>query len=451
MKYIYGEMLFGVKPLYYYLNDEYFIFASEIKAVYSAMDYKPDVNYDAIDNILRYSFNPGRSTSICEIKKVLPGEKVTVCNGNIKFEKYWELKQNINYKEISEKEEKNKILEFKELLNKVVTENAYSDVPGGFFLSGGLDSSLITAISLQNNNSNYHTPISIRFSPNSVDDEKYVNILEKHFNKKVEWVDITPEVAIESMNELVKFLDEPLENPTHIGTYLMSKKARELGLKTVLTGDGADELFIGYERQVCWLNSKNPKKVYPSLSCKIPKTTIEMLYNSEFSEKVKNKKYIPEIIDNINDALYYERYERLPEYHNMRLDRMTMAHGIEAKVPFQDYRIADYSFKLSIEELTKGIRKGWLKEVAKDWLPEEVIYRKKAIFPSLPNEWLTGNGINFAKSLLLNSNSKISVYLNQKTIKKLIEEHESKKEKHGKELWALIVLELWLRNLENWN
>lgn len=81
-------MLFGVKPLYYYANNEYFIFASEIKAIYAAMNYKPEVDYNAIDNILRYAFNPGRDTTFYEIKKVLPGEQIIVHEGNIKFERY---------------------------------------------------------------------------------------------------------------------------------------------------------------------------------------------------------------------------------------------------------------------------------------------------------------------------------------------------------------------------
>lgn len=440
-------MLFGVKPLYYYSNNEYFIFASEIKAIYATMDYKPELDYNAIDNILRYAFNPGRNTTFYEIKKVLPGEKIIVYDGNIKFERYWELKPNRDYKEINSKD---RIENFRELINEIVRENTYSDVKGGFFLSGGLDSSIVTAIAMQDKNSNYNVPISIRFLPNSVDDEKYVNILEKDFGRKVEWVDITPEIARNSLEELIKFIDEPLENPTHVGTYLMSKRARELGLKTVITGDGADELFIGYERQECWLKYKNPKEIYPSLSWKIPKKEMELLYNKDLLEKLKNKKYIPENISNMQQALFYERSERLPEYHNMRLDRMTMAYGIEAKVPFQDYRIADYSFKLSIEELMKNTRKGWLKEVAKAWLSDEIIYRKKSIFPSLPNEWIADSGIKWCKNILLDSNSKINMYFCKNTLENLIKEHSTNKVKHGKELWALIVLELWLRNLQNW-
>ncbi len=442
----------GVKPLYYYMNNDFFIFASEIKAIYSAIDKKPELNYNAIDNILRYGLNPGNTTAFHEIKKVLPGEMVTIKNGNLKAEKYWSLKNNIEYTQLQEEEKQIKVENFKKLITTVMYENSYSDTQGGFFLSGGLDSSLATAISLQNDNSNYNKLISIRFLPNGVDDEKYVKIFENYFNKKVEWVNITPEIARNTLEDLIKFIDEPLANPTHVGTYLMAKRAKELNLKTIITGDGADELFIGYERQECWKKYNNAKAIYPSLSWIISKSDIETLYNKDFLSSIKNKKYIPETISNMEDALLYERGERLPEYHNMRLDRMTMAHGIEAKVPFQDYRIAEYSFELSIEELMQGTRKGWLKEIARSWLPDDIIYRKKSIFPSLPSEWISADGgVQWAKNILLDNDSKINAFINKNILENWIYEHSINKAKRGKELWALITLELWLRNLKNWN
>ena len=437
----------GVKPIYYYSDKDCFIFASEIKAIYEVLDNKPEINYNCIDNILRYAFNPGKGTAFCNIKKVMPGQKISVANGKITEEYYWNLRKNkkYNFNQIDNDAHKHQL---KNLLQKIVAENTYSDVPGGIFFSGGLDSSIVDALSLKDLNSNYKVPISIRFLPNGVEDEKYAALLEKILDTKIEWVDITPELARKTLEELVKYLDEPLENATHIGTYLMSKKAKELGLKTVITGDGSDELFIGYERQECWFKYDNPKDIYPSLSCIIPKDDCDNLYNQDFKKIVKNNGHFQEQVDNIDDALLYERGERLPEYHNMRLDRMTMAHSIEAKVPFEDVRLADFSFNISIEELMHGTRKGMLKEVAKEWLPEEFVYRPKAIFPSLPNEWISGEGIDWAKSILLKDNCKIKSIFDMDKLKVYIEEHAKGEKKHGKQLWAIITLELWLQNLE---
>lgn len=440
----------GIKPLYYYSNSQYFVFASEIKAIYAIIDNGFDIDYNAIDNILRYGFNSGRNTVFHRIKKVLPGEMVTFCDGNIKCEKYWELKSNRRYIEQTEKEKKEKIEEFRELVKRILREYLYSDVKGGFFTSGGLDSSLLTAIAFQDRSSHYTVPLSIRFLPHSVDDEKYVKILENYWNQTIEWVDITPGIARNTLEELIQFIDEPLGNPNHIGTYLMSKRSKELGVKTIITGDGADEFFVGYERQENWVRSEREKKLYSSLSWVFSKSDIDLLYNADFQKVFKNKKYIPETVSNIEEALLYERGERLPEYHNMRLDRMTMAHGIEAKVPFQDYRIVEYTLGLSIKELMLGTRKGWLKEVAGGWLPEDIIYRKKQIFPSLPNEWIAGEGIEWAKDILLDSKNKINILFEKKKLEDFMEKYATKKVEYGKNLWALITLELWMRNLENW-
>lgn len=347
----------GVKPLYYYSDKDCFIFASEIKAIYAVLDKKPEINNTCIDNILRYAFNPGSQTIFCGIKKVMPGQKITVANGEIQEEFYWKLKKNNKYK-FSQENCNTHSNELSDLLQKVIKENSYSDVPGGIFFSGGLDSSLITAMMFRDFNSNYKVPISIRFLPNSVEDEKYIDMFEIAFNQKVEWVDITPELARQTLEELVKYLDEPLENPTHVGTYLMSKRAKELGLKTVITGDGSDELFIGYKRQECWFKNKKPKEIYPSLSCIIPKEQCNKLYNKKFKKLIKNNKCPQEHVDNIDDALILERGERLPEYHNMRLDRI---------------------------------------------------------------------------------------------LKKYIDKQSKGKAKYGRQLWAIITLELWLENLENYN
>lgn len=441
MNFIYIEMLFGIKPLYYYSNNEYFVFASEIKAIYSILEKKPLLNFNAVDNILNYAFNPGVDTIFYGIKKVMPGEIITVSKREVVSQKFFKLKYN------SEKSEKISKEEFKELFEKVIKENSCSDVPGGFFTSGGLDSSLITSMILKKE-SNYTIPISIKFLPNSVDDEKYGKMLSKNLNKEFEWVNISDQIARDTLEELIKFLDEPLENPTHVGTYLMAKRAKELGLKTIITGDGADEFFIGYDRHKYIF--ENRKDLYLNSSHILSHEDINKLYKKEILKEIQSKQYMIENISNLDQALIYERGQRLPEYHNMRLDRMTMAHGIEAKVPFQDRRIVEYSLKISNKDLMKKELKGWLKEFSEIYLPKELIYRKKSIFPSLPNQWLDGKGILWAKNILLNNESKIDNYINKDILLEYINEHQSGKQKRGKILWALIVLELWLQNLKNW-
>lgn len=443
---LYRDQL-GIKPLYYCITDECFIFASEIKMIYSVLDRKPTINISAIDHILRYRFEPGEGTVFNEIKKVLPGQIVRYDDKRIIKEKYWTLKNN---NEISEKEYT--IEGFNELLQQVVNEHLISDVKGGFFTSGGLDSSLITAIAMKDA-SNYQQPISIKFQPNSVIDEVYGKKLEEYIGVTFEWVTIDDRLARKTLLDIVQYLDEPLENPTHIGTYLMAKRAKELGIKTVITGDGSDEFFLGYERQACWLKEKNPVEIYPSL-CVTMKDSEREIYREEIISHIlpmiDGRGRVVEPISNMNDALIFEREERLPEYHNMRLDRMTMANSVEAKVPFLDRRIVEYSLHLSHQELHGTNGKAWLKKVAERWLPNEIIYRNKVLFPSLPDQWISGEGIEWISEILLYGRVASSNLFKRDIVEKYIKEHSIGKIHRGKLLWALAVLELWLNNLDNW-
>ncbi|MBA9088681.1 asparagine synthetase B (glutamine-hydrolyzing) [Fontibacillus solani] len=279
-------------------------------------------------------------------------------------------------------------------------------------------------------------------------------MLESYLDTKFEWVTITDQLARETLHELLRFLDEPLENPIHVGTYLMSKRAKEIGLKSVLTGDGSDEFFLGYERHGVWYNHPDPKSAYPTLHWTLKPGEVEQLYAPDndfiFHNMVNGDGLDIEPFLNMDQSLLYERGERLPEYHNMRLDRMTMAHGIEAKVPFLDHRIVEYSLNLPAKLLFGSDGKDWLKQVAAKWLPEKLIHREKVLFPSLPDQWLLGKGAEWAADILLDPSAKIYRYLRRNTMEKYISEHKHREVLRGKQLWALISLELWLKQIESW-
>ncbi len=439
----------GIKPLYYYRDNTCVIFSSEIKAVYAAMDAIPEVSFSAIDHILRHRFQPGRETVFSEIKKVLPGETVVFKENEVSRHHYWKLTDNSK-----EKNDTSSVQEFRDLLTKVVTQNAQADVPGGYFTSGGLDSSLVTSIGLQVDSSPYSQPISIRFSPHAVLDEEYGNLLEKYLKKKFEWVTISDELARETLMELVPFLDEPLENPTHVGTFLMAKRAKELGIKSILTGDGSDEFFLGYERHACWFTSQDPVRTYPTLCWTMKPSEADELYLDEVKDlltPITNSfgQHVEPVLD-MDQALRFERWERLTEYHNMRLDRMTMAHGIEAKVPFLDHRIVEYSLQIPHKTLFGSSGKEWLEEVATPFLPDEILKRPKILFPSLPDQWLSKAGSIWLSEILLDKHAKIQQWMKPQVIAKYIAEHESGTHLRGKLLWAMASLELWLQNLSSW-
>lgn len=440
----------GIKPLYFHQSKEEIIFSSEIKSIAAVMSHEPEIDFAALDHILRYRFQPGRTTVFPDIQRVLPGQTVVFNQSEVSRRQFWNLDTNR-----TELTPDIGIDQFRKLLVQVIQEHTQADVPGGFFVSGGLDSSLVTAIALREaSGSSFRQPISLRFSPKSVVDEGYARILEKSLKTKFEWVDISDEIARQTLVELVPFMDEPLENPIHVGTYLMAKRAHDLGIKTVLTGDGSDEFFLGYERHANWFNNPNPIENYPKLHWTMKPEEAKELYTPEATAAVKP------MIDGFGDpvepfltmdqALLFERRERLPEYHNMRLDRMTMAHGVEARVPFLDHRIVDYSLQIPVETLFGDSGKGWLQKVAEPWLPSEILNRPKVLFPSLPDQWLSGEGADWAAEILLDPAAQIHKWLKHNIVEKYIKEHKDQTHLRGKQLWAMVALELWLKNQTSW-
>lgn len=440
----------GIKPLYYYHAKDYVIFSSEIKAIYAVLDESPKFDFAALDHCLKYRFHPGQSTVFPNIKRVLPGETVVFQDGKIYCQRYWKLTDN------KKRFSKNISIErFRQIFTQIIKEHSQADVKGGFFVSGGLDSSLVTAVGLKIPSSYRHL-ISIKFLPKPVVDEQYGKLLEKIFKRKFEWVIISDQKARQTLEKVIKFLDEPLENPIHIGTYLMAERARQLGVKSILTGDGSDEFFLGYDRIACWLNnsSSNPNTDYPKWLWTLKPAEAEELYTKEAISEIKpmlNSYNQPiEPFKNINQVLLFERLDHLSEYHNMRLDRMTMAHSVEARVPFQDHRLVEYTLRIPLKKLFGRTAKEWLQEAAKPWLPKEILARPKVHFPSLPDQWLSGTGAKWAAEILLDSNTHIKKWIKQQSLECYLQEHKEKTRSHGRLIWALLVLELWLNNLSNW-
>lgn len=440
----------GVKPLYYHHSKDSVIFSSEAKAIYAVIDNPPEVDFAALDHILRYRFHPGPSTVFLDIKRVLPGETVIFADGKVSSKRYWSLTPNKTVGDPNFQTE-----QFRGLLSDIIAEHAQADVKGGFFVSGGLDSSLITSIALQTP-SPYRTPISIRFSPKSVLDEEYAKLLESFLDTQFEWVTITDSIARQALTELVTYIDEPLENPIHVGTYLMAKRARELGIKSVLTGDGSDEFFLGYERIACWLNgsSSNPNATYLKLLSTMRPDEAAELYKDEAVTLtrpiVDSFNYPIEPFRDINQVLLFERLDHLSEYHNMRIDRMTMAHGVEVRVPFEDHRLVEFSLHIPVTTLFGTSAKEWLGQVAKPWVPSEIINRQKVHFPSLPDQWLSGEGAEWTAEILLDHKAGTRRWIKPRILERYIKEHKENTRSHGRLLWALVVLELWLKNLAKW-
>ena len=438
----------GIKPLYYHLSAEGLIFSSEVKSIYAALDAAPEPEFPALDHFLTHRFHSGLTTVFPQIWRVPPGSRVTFSDGALRQATYWSSKNQV---EACSPLDSDELAEF---YRELIGEYCQADVRGGFFVSGGLDSSLVTAVAMQQQTA-FRTPISIRFSPTTVEDEAYARLLETRLDTPFEWVDISDETARQALCELVPRLDEPLENPIHVGTFLMAKRARELGVKTVLTGDGSDEFFLGYDRHAVWFDGKgDAAQRYANMIWTLSPADAQALYRPDaYATRAPMTSYDGTALSSIDSTglmLEYERIDRLVEYHCMRLDRMTMGCSVEARVPFLDHRLVEKVLAIPHSELFGGGGKAVLQKIAERWVPAEIIRRKKVHFPSLPDQWLRGAGLTWAKEILLDPGARIAAWINIAALERYLRQHGDGTRNRGRILWSLAVLELWCRGLRHW-
>ena len=438
----------GIKPLYYHQSSEGLIFSSEVKSIYAVLDSAPEPRFSALDHILTHRFHAGLSTVFPQIKRVPPGSRVTFANGRLQLNNFWSVK---NHTAVDRPPDTDELADF---YRELILEYCQADVRGGFFVSGGLDSSLVTAVAMQQGTT-FQTPISIRFTPTTVEDEQYARLLESRLETQFEWVPISDDIARQALCKLAPMLDEPLENPIHVGTFLMAQRARELGIKSVLTGDGSDEFFLGYDRHAVWFDGiGDASRRYADLIWTLtPEDTLALYRPDAYAAREPMTSYDGIGLDRIDSTdlmLAYERVDRLVEYHCMRLDRMTMGCGVEARVPFLDHRFVERILSIPRADLFGGGGKAVLQRLAKNWVPSQIIHRKKVHFPSLPDQWLRGAGLKWAKEILLDPGAHIATWINMATVEKYLQQHGEGVRNRGRVLWSLVVLELWCRGVRSW-
>jgi len=486
----------GKKPLYYIQDNNNLIFSSEIKPLF-IHDIKKELNKQAISSFLSYRYVLGKETMFENIFKLLPAHNLIFNIKNKKIEKIWEYwdvdKKDLELKESLAKDKT------KELLKNSILIRQVSDVPIGSINSGGLDSSLISAIMAKINKNPIKT-FTVKFPEKGFDETSFAKILTDHCNTDHKEVTINPNNFFSLMKEYSQKKDEPIGVPNEIALYLLFKKIKQ-DVTVILSGEGADEIFAGYSRifrspydyerlsNLKKLNIWDYKQKYPSLykkyKGKLFNSRLEhfmFLYNY-FPEEEKNfilkndfkKEFAPifkEAFDKINGS-----YEKKISYVFLklhlpgllaRLDNSSMASAVEARCPFIDYKLISFVFnlpfnlknpwkskedKLSAEnkncdEIAENndIPKYLLKEIAKNYIPEEIINRKKQGFPLPLQKWFKEDFFEEVKKILFAEDSKIRDIFEMDKFKKWIKNSLNNKDKEfGQKLWRILSLELWLR------
>ena len=482
----------GQKPLYYHHEGEELAFASEIKAL---LALKPGLRQICPDALYEYLtiriITPPRSM-FSKVKKLAPGHYLTYQNGRLNVERYW----NLNFQPKLNSGLPQILTDLEERIKKTVQYHLVSDVPVGAFLSGGIDSSLTLALMSEFTREPIKT-FSGDLPYGKYSEIMYARMMAKKYNTEHYELKITPSI-MRDITDIVWHLDEP-SDPLSVCMFNLSKLTKK-HVKVVIGGDGGDELFGGYDRYygnvLVDYYSLIPEKIRKHIVGKLINLTPEKFWYRSYSHKLRwmhelsfhnggrryakslsyfyfSDKYKKNIYteklrkevagfdpeqclveyfgcDNadelIDKMLYVDSMTRMPDHPNMILDRMTMAHGLEARSPFLDHKLAEFCAKIPTRYKVNGTKLRFVQtELAKKYLPKEMFSKKKQGFSSgLP--YLLENQYKVLSKFLLGQSELVQAgYLNNEEIQKIVNEHNEKKIDHGNRLWLLCNSEIWYR------
>ena len=475
----------GIKPLYYFLDDNKFIFASELKSILRLRPkIKLSLNKKAVHEYLLLGYVP-EPLSICEeIKKFPSGCYAFFKNSKLEINSYWQPEEKVDAAFISDETEAKKQL--KDLLNSSVKYRMISDVPFGTFLSGGIDSSLVTAIAQSNSDKPINT-FSIGFNESKHNESSYAQAVAKQLGTKHHEFTVTEKDALELLDRMTDAYDEPFADSSGIPTMLVSKLARQHVTMT-LSGDGGDELFHGYGSYLWAKRLANPlvklfKKPIGS-GLKGLKSSrydrIATLFNYQDKENIKSHIFsqeiyyfshaeIAELTGNLSIKFSADTFEvntkrklspteeqalfdirfYLKDDLLAKVDRATMQFSLEARVPLLDYRIVEFALNVDPAlKIKNGDAKYLLKQVLYDYLPASLFDRPKWGFSIPLDKWLQGD-LNF---LLEKFTSKEMCdkfgLINYAVLNKYKTEFKNGKIFYYNRLWQIIVLHKTLEKLQ---
>ncbi|MEQ1585891.1 MAG: asparagine synthase (glutamine-hydrolyzing) [Cyclobacteriaceae bacterium] len=486
---------YGIKPLLYLFDEDKFLFGSEMKAM---IEYGIDkeIDFQSLFTYLQLNYTPAPATIFAHVKKLLPGHYLKVSRKKIETHCYYTIPDNEeNTPTLSYDKAKDKL---KKLLEDSIQRRLISDVPLGAFLSGGIDSSVVTALAAKHK-PDLHT-FSIGFKDEKFFDEThYANQVSKHFNTEHTVFSLTNDDLLAHVNSVLEYIDEPFADSSAINVFILSKETRKHST-VALSGDGADELLGGYNKHAAFhrvINKGWQENLISSLAPvwkSLPQSRNSFLSNrfrqlNRFAEGMKltsrerywqwaafakedqvlnllsegskqkfqqqeyesrKQELIRSIPTNesIRDILMTDMRLVLPNDMLTKVDLMSMAHGLEVRVPFLDYRVVNFIFSLPDDyKINHSIRKRILQDAFRDVLPPELYNRPKKGFEVPLLKWLRKE----LKSLIMDD-LLAEKYIREQGIFEYSEIEKLKlqlmssnpQDVHAR-IWALIVFQWWWR------
>ena len=460
---------YGIKPLYYYKNEKEFMFSSEIKSFLAHPKFKKELNRDMLEKYLTFQYSVSEDTFFKDVYKLRPGHYFTYKDGKLDIIKYYEVVLDSNDTR-SFDDWKSGI---KEELDDSIAHHKISDVEVGSFLSSGVDSSLIATLS------NVDKTFTVGYANKKYSEIDYAKDLSKKINVKNESKEITKEEYFEKFPLIQYYMDEPLADPSAIMLYFVANLASK-HVKVALSGEGADEIFGGYNiynepYSVSWYykipyfirrllgiiayplrghrgfnfivrRSKKLEDRYVGnafifdtdeiskvLSYKPSKTTYKDI-TRPYYDKVKGK-------DEVSKMQYIDFNFWLIGDILLKADKMSMANSLEVRVPFLDRKLIDYASSIPTKyKICNGETKYLFRQVAKDSLEDKVASKKKLGFPVPIREWLKEDDIyNKVKDTIATGEE----FFDTKYVIKLLDDHKNGKRDNSRKIWTIYTFLVW--------
>ena len=486
----------GIKPLYYRLTAQNFIFGSEIKVLLTYPGISREFNRAALPEFLAFGYLSGDETFYNGVRKLMPGHRMEIDeHGNLQVDQYWDLPQT---SEDTIRDEHYYVETYRELLEEAVNSHLMSDVPLGVFLSGGLDSSAVAALMTKIRREPVET-FSVGYPEATYSELPYARTVAQHLNSLHREVFVSRQDFFGALPKLIWHEDEPIVWPSSVSLFFVAQLARER-VKVVLTGEGSDETLGGYSRYAFTLKNLAFDRVYRGLvpsgirrhlrdlianSTAIGATARRKLshtflgldgeswasfYFDNFFSAFNQKDQGDLLTDEFHDAIasgcayrsvlgFWNRssgellqrllYTDIKTYLVellMKQDNMSMAASIESRVPFLDHALVEWATRVPASiQIRRGAGKQILKKAVENLLPHSIIYRPKLGFPTPWSGWLAGAQLDSIEQLLLEPRSMNRGFFKRAAVEKLFREHRAKYRDHYDRIWRLLNLELWHR------
>ena len=472
----------GQKPLYYCQTDDGLVFGSELKCLLQCDEIPRNVNPEAVYHYFTLGYIPNPLTIYQDIRQLPPAHRLVVDGKGVREERYWTLSpqidKSLDYDDTCQ--------HLQELLSDAVTRRMISDVPLGAFLSGGLDSSIIVALMAEQSSRPVQT-FHIDFAEPKYSERKYARAVAERYSTDHHELVVNPS-ALEVLDEIVAMFDEPFGDSSAVPTYYVSKLTREY-VTVALAGDGGDESFGGYDRYLRILQRRQlPPPIRKGLGVAgelvhrmLPRAApgrryFRSLGQSHFlhfavgTDEWETAEFLdPEFLatmspvstfefvaghmeqanggDRLAPYSFLDLHHYLPDDILVKVDRMSMAHSLELRAPFLDFRLVELAARLPFDwKVRNGATKAILKDAFSDRLPAEVAVQRKQGFSLPMDEWLRGELRPLLEDAIDDSAVRAAGIFNMREIRLLADEHLSARRERSDLLWRYLFFVRWWHN-----